>query len=53
MSDGKKSDLPKYNQTYSDVKINPPEARVRKVEMIGSNELGAIIFYDEKGNKIL
>jgi hypothetical protein len=56
MSDGLGSDLPYKNsneKTYSEVKINPPEAVVRKVIMWGNHEFSGVQFFDKNGTKIL
>ena len=56
MSNGKKSELPykrfKANE-YSEVRIQPVGAVVKKVIMWGNSEFGGVQFFDKDGNKIL
>jgi hypothetical protein len=57
MSNGSSSNYPLYyNQTgWTEVRINPPGEKVRKVIIFGrpSSEIGGIQFFDRNNNLIL
>lgn len=52
MSDGTKSQLP-MGANYSEVKIQPEGAIVKRIVVFGNHEFGGVEFYDRNGTKIL
>ena len=56
MSDGSKSQLPLNEdggQNYTEVKINPANAVVKRIVMRGNYEFAGCQFFDKNGVKIL
>ena len=56
MSNGDKSILPLTHgggNGYSEVKINPVGAIVKRIVMRGDHEFGGVQFFDKDGTKIL
>ena len=52
MSDGSKSQLP-MGANYSEVKVQPEGAIVKRIVVFGNHEFGGVEFYDRNGTKIL
>ena len=52
MSDGSKSQLP-MGANYSEVKVQPEGAVVKRIVVFGNHEFGGVEFYDRNGTKIL
>ena len=53
MSNGEKSNLPENGSDWTEVKINPVAAIVKRIVMRGDDEFGGVQFFDKDNNKIL